>query len=268
MAVIRFKKLKRITRNTFLIILALYALLWFYDAALSNRISPKENPDFLRVGYINLHESQVSQKDLRRMKHYDCDLWCFLEWNGNNLELDSSFTNGYQRVLDKADSQTFGTLILSKMADTQAREVGNQYRPYTCDYAMYEVKQGKLPIYLVHAPPKLPGCNYERDAYITNLTSLLDCPNQAQQGLIIGDFNALPFANSVKVLKASGYQDTQNTLQQWPQGSFGFFPRLPKALKIDYILHGKAAIPKYVRRFSISNSDHSGFVADFQLSKS
>lgn len=268
MALITFSKARKLVKRMGLILLIVYALLWVYDGAQLNNIPTKRSSTGLRIGYINLHESKIPAADLARMKTYDCDLWCFLEWNGNNLDNDPSFIEGYEKLLDVADTKTFGTLVLANDMCNEVAEIGVAHRPYTCDYPMYCISCFETPIYLLHAPPNLPGCDYETGSYIQHFLEVSEALPVWQPRILIGDLNATPFSSEVKALVASGYQDAQEEVKSFPQGTFGFLPQLPKLLKIDYVFYQGALTTHEVERFSIKNSDHSGYIVDFGIRKS
>jgi len=244
----------------------MYPMLWIYDAVLLNNIAPRVSSTELRIGYINLHENPISTTDLQRMKNYDCDLWCFLEWNGDNFNKSSDFQEGYIAILDEPDPTTFGSLILSKSPDVSVREIAKEHRPYACDYPMHEVLFLESPIYLLHAPPNLPGCGYETADYIGHFIEAQEADLYGT-GIIVGDLNSLPASNRIQNLLSAGYQNSFKETNSLPQGTFGGLPLLPKLLQLDHVLHKGAIKPQLVKRFSISSSDHSGYIADFTILK-
>lgn len=201
------------------------------------------------------------------MKYYDCDLWCFLEWNGNNFDQFPSFFEGYERSMDDPDVKTFGTLVLSKLPETPVREIAAEHRPYTCDYPMYEVTFLETPIYLLHAPPNLPGCDYQTSEYIGHFMDYQDTLPSWRSGIVVGDWNSLPFSKQVERIEKGGFQNSFSQINTLPQGTFGALPILPKLLPLDYVFHKGSIKPSQVARFSISSSDHSGFIADFGIVK-
>jgi hypothetical protein len=198
--------------------------------------------------------------------NYNCDLWLFLEWNGDNLDELPSFQKTYTVGFEEIDTFTYGMCILSKFADTKIREVGNAKRPYACDYPKHMIEFGKIRIFLVHAPPPVPTCRFETSKYIDDLLAI-DIQDGFQADLIIGDLNTIPIQKAIRNIKFMGFADSYSSLHRLPVGTFTPSFLLPRVLKYDYVLHRSTITPKLTERFRLSSSDHTGYIADFALSR-
>ncbi len=117
-----------------MVLCIIFLSIYTYDRLLLNAIPARQDNKSIRIGYINLHASRVDRNDLKRLAQYKCDLWLFLEWNGNNLELDTNFLAGYTKNFELIDEKTFGAAVFSRWKDAVVSEIGSADRPYTCDY--------------------------------------------------------------------------------------------------------------------------------------
>ena len=252
------KKLKKLFYVFVLISLIVIA----YDKVLLSDIPPKQDLDDMRIGFINLHENKIEKEELKRLKKYDCDLWLFIEWNGDNLDNLPQFSDGYFNSFELADSGTFGIHVFSKDSSFEVKEIGNNKRPYACDYPKHLITNDSLAIYLVHSPPPVPTCDFETDEYISDLVLELN-QSENKATIILGDFNTVPIQSGIKKIKAAGYQDSYNAINTMPVGTFGPTTWFPKILRFDYIFHKGSLEPIMVERFALTTSDHTGWVADF-----
>lgn len=247
-------------------LLLAFVILMVYDRLLFRDIPPKKDAKYLRIGFINLHEDQIEAEELQGLQNYGSDVWLFLEWNGNNLDQVPEFSKQYVNVYEKKDSNTFGTHVLSKDSSIKAKEIGADGRPYACDYPKHSITYHDLNIYLVHAPPPLPKCNYETDSYIADL--ILDMnATETKSNLVIGDLNTLPFQSSIQNLKELEYRDAYNQTNTLPIGTFAPWSWFPRVLKLDYVFYKGSIEPIFVERFALKSSDHCGYVADFKIER-
>lgn len=122
-----------------------------------------------------------------------------------------------------------------------------------------------LAVNFIHAPPPVPTCGMQTKEYIADFTTEMLKVENDHANILIGDFNTLPFQTAIKDVLKIGYVDVSSTLNKLPKGTYGFMSRLPKLLKLDYVFCKGQITPKYITRFSLNSSDHSGFVVDFEL---
>jgi endonuclease/exonuclease/phosphatase (EEP) superfamily protein YafD len=247
-------------------LLVAFIILMIYDRLLFHDIPPKTDPKHIRIGFINLHEAQIEADELQHLQSNNCDIWLFLEWNGNNLDQVPEFSKQYVNVYEKQDMNTFGTLVLSKDSTVRIKEIGANGRPYTCDYPKHLISYPDLNIYLAHAPPPLPKCNYETENYISDL--ILDVgATEAKSNLIVGDLNTLPFQSNITNLKELDYVDAYKQTNSLPIGTFAPWSWFPRVLKLDYVFYKGNIEPIIVERFSLKSSDHCGYIADFKVER-
>lgn len=251
-------------KKAFLGFLLAFLILLAYDQLMLSSMPPKTHVDDLRIGFINLHENKIPAKALRKLTSYDCDIWLFIEWNGDNLDNLPAFSTGYSNRFELADAQTYGLHVLAKDSTIQVMEVGKEKRPYACDYPKHWVSHQDFNLFLAHAPPPLPGCKFETVTYISDLLEEVALSNHAST-LIVGDFNTLPFQSSISKIKEAGFQDAHHTVNTMPVGTFGPTTWFPKILKFDYIFYRGDIIPVQVERFVLSSSDHAGWIVDFRI---
>ena len=237
---------------------------WTYDGLSLKVVPPKQHQDHIRIGYINLNKSKISSEDLSIMRAYNCDIWLFLEWNGNNLDNMPEFTADYSFSFELIDTFTYGVYILSKLDSNSVMEVGTLDRPYACDYPKHQISLNGGFIYLLHAPPPVPTCEFQTEKYITDFIHSAS-ETKSKPSLIFGDLNTLAIQSGVKAIKAEGYADSYNSLHRLPAVTFGPTKCFPKLVKFDYVFHNQYVKPQMLERFSLSNSDHSGYVADFMF---
>lgn len=254
------KKLKKVL----LFFLVLSFLFYVYDKTHFQKIEAKQSKEHIRIGYINLHESKISKEDIIKLETYNCDLWLFLEWNGNNLNNHIEFEDGYNCVYEAQNTNSFGLYVLSKDSTATVKEIDNKQRPYACDYPKNLITYKSINIYLAHAPPPIPSCDFETNKYILDLLVAIK-PTTGNSNILIGDFNTLPFQSAIKKIKKSGFKDSYGMLNSSPIGTYGPTIWSPKIIKIDYVFHKGKLKPMDIKRFSICTSDHSGWIADFKL---
>ncbi len=244
--------------TVFLTLLGALAV-YFYDALQSDNISVKANHDF-RIGYINLNASIISQADLDKITSYNCDLWLFLEWNGNNIEGKSNFLKKYFQIYEIENERTFGLSVFSKISDVGV--ITKLDSTLVCPYPINQIKyDGSLNIYLAHAPPPVPTCHMQTNQYLDSLISFIKTNERAT--IVIGDLNTLPFQSPLRYFKKGGYLNPFETLKELPQATFSVFTWMPNFLKIDYIFYKGRLRPTQAKRFALRSSDHSGFICDF-----
>ena len=121
-----------IIKKTALLLVGLVLVLLvagIYDKVLLSDIPPKRNTEDIRIGFINLNKSKISKTELKRLKGYDCDLWMFIEWNGDNLDNLPEFSKEYFSNFELVDTFTYGLHVLSKDSTTKVKEIDEEKRP-------------------------------------------------------------------------------------------------------------------------------------------
>ena len=238
-----------------IIFLSILSLLYLYNYFIFNDIPKRPNENTLRLGYINLHESPISKTDLAKLENYNCDIWIFLEWNGDNFKNLPAFHNGYTAILNQPHPKTFGTLVLAKDSSLTIENINS--KSYTCPYNQYKLRTENYTFFIAHAPPPVPTCKYETEEYISDLTKNAKKKNS----ILIGDFNASKWSNGIKYTQQEGFISAKSSL---PHGTLGIGTWLPKMIKVDYLFTKTNSVVKSINWFTISTSDHAGFVADLQ----
>jgi len=254
----------KILKKILMISALCFIAFFIYDHLLLNNIDPKKHKDNIRIGTINLHEHNISADDLKRLRTYQCDIWLFLEWNGTNLDNDAAFTSDYIKNFELSHAGTFGVSVFSTFADLTVEEIGAENRPYACDYPKFIIHGKDFELFLLHAPPPVPSCKFETGKYITDFLPYIKHSKKNAQ-IIIGDLNSVPFQESIGAIKKMGFTDSHDEISNLPQGTFAPFTWCPKFLKFDYLFHNQYVQAAAVERFSISTSDHSGWIADYQI---
>ena len=227
-------------------------------------IPEKKNDEYLRIGFANLNQSPISHKDLQKFAHYNCDLWLFVEWNGDNFQYFPEFEQGYKRVFEKADPKTYGFIVLvKKELEIKAREVDSAPEKYACNYRKIWVEGDSWEMALLHAPPPVPTCDYETRTYMKDALQFLATQQSSQRQFIIGDLNLFPISKSYRLIRQQGFVDAFRS--HFPfAGTFGGHPLLPKLLRIDYIFQRGEGEGGDSWRFGLSSSDHCGLIVDLE----
>jgi|GEM_PF-3280687 len=253
------------TSHFLLASILLFSAIAFLDYNAFQKIQPKSGKNQLRIGYINLHEKAISKAELEYFSTFDCDVWLFAEWNGNNLDALKSFEKSYVTTYEKQDSSTYGFYILSKkVLNFSAKEIDKEKRPYTCDYSKIMLSKYNLGIALLHAPPPVPTCDFQTHSYITDCLNYLDSNVTATNQLIIGDLNTTPCQAGYQNIIQADFIDIFDN-NRFFNGTYGGIPFFPKLLRIDYMFYkGKISL-NYAERFYLSSSDHCGLIADVKL---
>lgn len=246
-----------------LVAVALLILIALYQSLSYNTISVKTKSDTIRIGYLNLNKSPLRQSDLIDMHNYRCDVWLFLEWNGNNFNEYEHFEEPYLIPYAVADTFTYGSLVLAKPElNIQVKEFDQESRPYKCDYPKLLIELQGIQIGLLHAPPPVPACGFETREYITD--ALNDMESNGTNQVLIGDFNATVLSSSYKTITKYGYIDAFKA-DGYFKGTFGFKSFLPKWLRIDYCFTKGNLEVENQWRFPSADSDHCGIIVDLNI---
>ncbi|MTB50766.1 endonuclease/exonuclease/phosphatase family protein [Lewinella sp. W8] len=254
-------KRKGFLKVTFLLTVSFFTLV-IYRATHYGDIETKSK-DALRIGYVNLNKSSVREADMEMMANADCDIWLLAEWNGDNLPQRFVEEGGYAIVYEYVDDFTYGFLVLAKPERMLASKLFDEDGgPYACNYQKVAVHHPDYLIGFLHAPPPVPSCNYETDNYIKDA---LDAFREtANNQILIGDFNALPFGKSYEMIVAEEFADAFAGAKIG-EGTFGFCPILPKLLRVDYcFIKGNITVERKYR-FPLRSSDHGGLIVDLMI---
>jgi len=252
----RNKQVFGITILTFGVITVIISILSVYSI---KDILPKPASAKYRIGYINLNRSEVDSSTIERLKTYDCDMWLFAEWNGDNWPVSENLWGDFTIQYNQPDSFTYGFLVLStkkNALEVSTYDLNNA--PYTCNYVPVSVESADLQITFLHAPPPVPGCDFQTSEYIVDAFSERDT---SAQHLLIGDFNMLPGSKPYRFIQKLRYEDCFAGSPWW-EGTFGIKPGWPKLFRIDYCFSGKKTKVMPAGRFTIPGSDHAGLVVD------
>lgn len=252
---------KLVTRFA-MITAVLLCILWAYNFSIFNKKVDSKGEDILRIGYLNLHAKAVSSKDLARLQLLDCELWVFLEWNGDNLP--DHFLKNYHPIINQQDKKTFGTLILSKDSNLAGSSISNIH--YVCNYSQFKLESKNHIVYVLHAPPPLPACGYQNEQYISDFSSYLSVNSiNSKPIFIVGDLNAIPMSSSIKYITKLGFISADDHLQSKPHGTLSINTWLPKFIKVDYLFLSDKHLIKSIHWYTIGSSDHAGFTADILI---
>ncbi|MDA9774488.1 hypothetical protein N9B82_05985 [Saprospiraceae bacterium] len=255
---------KKWIRNIALLLLACLSYILF-SAAIYETIPNKLSKNIIRIAYVNLNKSPISKEELLKYSKFDCDLWLFAEWNGNNLQNSSEFRNGYTTVFEKSHKGTYGFMVMAKSElELSAAEINLINKNYVCNYAKIGVNHERFHLAFLHAPPPVPSCKYETSAYISDALAHLKQKEGKNPQLIIGDLNLLSTSSSYKNLIQSGFRDIFETKSLF-KGTFGGSKYIPKFLRIDYAFTNKKSTLPRSYRFKLSSSDHCGLLIDLDI---
>ena len=255
--------MKSILKGSILCLLVLL-IISIGDYISFSKIKPKATSNLLRVGYINLHESQISKAELESFSSFDCDIWLLAEWNGDNVDQLPTFETTYQKVYEKEDAKTYGFCVLAKgELALNAIEI-DTLNSYACDYKKIMVYNNTFKITLLHAPPPVPTCAFETEAYINDFLSYHQQQPDTTNQLVIGDLNTTPFQTAYSTIIQRGFQDVFSDEGLF-NGTYGVLPSFPKLLRIDYMFYKGGIEVNYCERFYLSSSDHCGLVADYTI---
>lgn len=222
-------------------------------------IPPKPASAKYRIGYINLNRSEVDSPTIERLQTYDCDIWLFAEWNGDNWPEDQNLWDGFAIRYNHSDTFTYGFLVMSSThlgLDFSTYDLKDA--PYTCNYTPVSIASADLQMTFLHVPPPVPGCDFQTGKYIRDALSSRDTSGAH---LLIGDYNVLPGSKSYRFIRALGYHDCFADARCW-EGTFGVKPGWPKLFRIDYCFYGENRKVIPAGRFTIPGSDHAGLVVD------
>jgi len=252
----RDKQVLGITILTFGVITVIISIL---SVSSIKDIPPKPASAKYRIGYINLHRSVVDSSTIERLQTFDCDIWLFAEWNGDNWPKSENLWGDFAIQYNQSDSFTYGFLVLStENLALEASSYDLENAPYACDYAPVSIEVEDLHLTFLHAPPPVPGCDFQTGKYIRDALSDRDpFPKQ----LLIGDFNVLPGSTSYRFIRGLGYHDSFAGTPWW-EGTFGVKPGWPKLFRIDYCFYGERIKVMPAGRFTIPGSDHAGLIVD------
>lgn len=250
-----------------IVIVFIVAILVIYDSYSYPLILEKKK-EYLRIGYVNLHASPIAEKELIEFKKFNCDLWLLAEWNGNNLDLNPNFTDGYEIFFEIIDAKTYGFLVLGKK-DLQliAKKIKPNNSSYTCNYPSILLEGDDININFVHVPPPVPSCDFQTGEYINRLVHSLENEDLASNQILVGDFNLLPFQSAYKVITAAGFTDAFEE-DFFLNGTFGGFSGFPNLLRIDYVFYRGKLDAGYTKRFKLTSSDHCGLITDIIVTDS
>lgn len=248
------KRVKYLLIGSCFIGVAIIVFFYLLNLLLLNNEVPRKKSDNYRIGYLNLHENKLSPSELLKLQKWNCDLWLFLEWNGNNL--DTSFLSKYSEVYNESDTKTYGTLVIAKKTNFQLVTIDQP--AYTCNYKKHILKLPKQEIFLVHVPPPLPTCNYETGQYIEDL---LEEAKRFKNPILIGDFNQTYFNEGIKKIQNAGFKMNSSPLIP----TLGLGNKLPKMVKVDYVFTRESVEASTVNWFTLPVSDHAGCIVDVKI---
>jgi len=256
-----------IKKSSFFFIIPIFAIVIFIISAHYSfrSIQSKKSDQLLRIGYVNLHERKISNEELRKFDKYDCDIWLFAEWNGNNLDLHPQFKRNYIETFELIDSTTYGFYALTKK---HLHMFGNLFdqksRPYKCDYSKVMISNKYLNIIFIHAPPPVPSCNYQTNKYLDDVLNFLNQNKLTKNQILIGDFNMTSCQTMYDKIIENGFTDSFAN-KYFLNCTYGIFPGFPKIFRIDYTFFRGNIKNTYSKRFKLNSSDHCGLITDFLI---
>ncbi|MCP3933588.1 MAG: endonuclease/exonuclease/phosphatase family protein [Bacteroidetes bacterium] len=246
----------------------IFILLVLIAVLLASNFQPirhKMSNNHFRIGYVNLNQLKISEAELSEYQKFDCDLWLFAEWNGDNLDNYGKFNELYKYIYERVDKHSFGFLVLAKDSlDIIAFEFDSISGPYACDYQKVLIESNSFDLAFLHAPPPVPTCEFETQKYIVDALNHLKKKRKTKNQILIGDFNALPISKSCQMIKEEGYFDIFEESGIF-KGSFSGLPGFPKFMRIDYVFIKGGITSKYCARFNLKSSDHCGLLVDLKI---
>ena len=258
----RSSKVKKLFRRwLYVASLIVGVFVMFYQSYSFDEIISKES-NTIRVGYVNLNKSIISLNELTAFKKFDCDIWLFAEWNGNNFDPWTDFETQYRRAFEFADNKTMGFLVLAKDSlNLKAYEFDERKNPYQCNYKKLMLEYEDFNLAFLHAPPPVPSCKYETHEYINDALGYLAEKDANRGQLIIGDLNTLPKSKSYNLIIDQGFDDAFAKKSIF-KGTYGGAKFLPKLVRIDYAFSSERVNISSVNRFQLKSSDHCGLLVD------
>ncbi len=111
------------------------------------------------------------------------------------------------------------------------------------------------------------GVTGSYDSWKTDLASIASvAATLTGPVLVVGDFNATLAHPALRIMQNFGYREVHSWLghglrPSWPMNA----SPLPPLMRIDHAFVRGGVLPLSVRDFTLTDSDHRGFVADFVL---
>lgn len=243
------------------------------------RLETKEQLRFASANlYFGNHEVEALTQ---RLLALNADVLLLLEWSGHNLDLGRMRQSGLRVVVNHARAGTHGILVVARvgLALTAQVHAAPVRGPCAMPYVSLRMRRDTQSYALlgIHVPPPISACVATTNAtlryfaqYIENgkLTAHLAPAQIADPVILMGDFNALPFAPSIRRFQMLGLIDSYGATNWRPGPTWSPVSWMPAIARIDYIFVSREILVRDARSITLPGSDHRLVVTDVALSNS
>lgn len=278
---VRVALLHWLRRSLQVIALAGVAVLCCAVASLpaSPPLRDRSDRQVLRIVVANLFYANPGRHELaRQLVGVEPDIVAVIECTHQNVALEDFRRLGY-RVLhaEQSDSVVGMCLFAKGSISAEAALVPTPVAgPCAIPHAAIRVRHGAgwLSAVVIHVPPPVPSCRETTDATVRAVASWVDeerlvrdlgLARAGDPVVLLGDFNALPWWDSIRELEEVGLFDAWSVSRIRPGPTGSPWSWLPSLARIDYVF-APASLPiDGIWTISIPGSDHRGVVADLRL---
>ena len=244
------------------------------------QVAPVKSTGSIRVGTFNLNFSNPNPLSGAQIAiDNDVDIALFLEYSGMNLDTDHLLQCGFVDAASRPVRSPYGLALLCRKELRAEAEVlpcpADSPCPLPFVAARILTRQGYFSVLGIHPPPPISGCSGTTDDVLLAFAGMVEFGRMncdvgpARAGdpvVVLGDFNTLPGADELDVLKSRGLVDSQHHVDSTPGPTWKPMILLPAMARIDYIFVSESLLIKSSSLLSIPGSDHHGIVTDVALS--
>ena len=246
--------------------------------------APPPRPDpadrqVLRIVAANLFYENPGRHELaRRLLEVEPDIVAVIECSHQNVALEDFRRLGYRVVHAEQPDAVLGMCLFAKSSIlAEAALVPTPVAgPCKIPHLAIRIRHGGgwLSAVVVHAPPPIPSCRETTDATVRAIASWVDKgrlvrdlgPARAGDPVVLlGDFNAIPWSDSIRELKEVGLVDAWSVSHVRPGPTWSPLPWIPSFARIDYVFAPASLAVDGIWTISIPGSDHRGVVTDLRL---
>lgn len=198
-------------RSLWLLAAPLYLALPAWTA--SPRLSAANSGAVLTVASANVHvDNRNAAEVLAWLRQQNVDVAVLLEVSPDFAQALASSSDYPYRVVE-ARSDPFGVAVVSRLALTSSQVLMRDGRPYL--RIATQAGQRSIALYALHPmPPLEPAFRRQRDELLTTVAA--QARNQGVPTLLVGDFNASPWASVMRTLSEQGFHRATGLQATWP----------------------------------------------------
>ena len=233
----------------------------------------------LRIVAANLFYENPGRHELaRQLVEVEPDIVAVIECTHQNVALEDFRRLGYRVVHAEQPDGVGGMCLFAKgsILAEAARIPTPVVGPCKLPHMAIRIRHGGgwLSAVVVHAPPPVPSCRETTDATVREIASWVDKgrlvrdlgPARAGDSVVLlGDFNALPWWDSIRELEEVGLVDAWSASHARLGPTWSLWSWLPAFARIDYVFAPASLAIDGIWTISIPGSDHRGVVADLRL---